>query len=183
MSYMDLNNARIRENGKKRNLFDKVNEIKQFIKTIFPEIDGDRLMAIMAHCRAYYEKKLYYGRRSSPTRIRRELTLNERIIYDWMLKNNLRPGTVYRWFLASKLLPFILEFSQRFVIILFYKLNARHALELPVASQESQTISSCKAVAHNISVGKVLPSMKQPEFSGFLNRLYVHIDGESSIFI
>lgn len=103
MSYMNMKNARIRERGRKRSLFDKVNEIKDIIKSIFPEIDGDRLMAVMAHCRAYHEGKYYHGRRNSPYRRPRELTVNERMIYDYMLRNNLKPTTVYRWFLASRI--------------------------------------------------------------------------------
>lgn len=103
LSYMNLNSARIRENGKKRSLFDKVNEINQFIKTILPEIDADKLVGIMSRCRRYYEGKLHYGRRDSEIRRPSELTFNERIVYDYLLKNNLNPSTVYRWFLASRI--------------------------------------------------------------------------------
>lgn len=103
MDYMTLNNAHVRENGRKRSLFDKVNELKNFIKTILPEIEGDKLMGVLAHCRRYYEGKLYYGRRTNPHKRRRELTHNERIVYDYLLRNNLKPSTVYRWFLASRI--------------------------------------------------------------------------------
>ena len=51
MSYMRLYNTHIRENGKKRNLFDKVNEIKEKIKVIVPEIDEDKWLTIIHHVR------------------------------------------------------------------------------------------------------------------------------------
>jgi hypothetical protein len=38
-------NHRIRENGKKVNIFDKVNEIKQHLKDIIPEIKSDEVTA------------------------------------------------------------------------------------------------------------------------------------------
>jgi len=103
LDYMSLNNHRIRENGKKRSLFDKVNEINQHIKTILPEIEHDRLIAVMAHCRRHYEGNLQYGRRGSAGCKPRELTYNERLIYDYLLRNNLNPSTTYRWFLASRI--------------------------------------------------------------------------------
>lgn len=103
MDYMKLNNARIRENGKKRSLFDKVNEIRGFIKTILPEMDDDKLMGIMSRCRCAYEGKLYYGRRGSATCRTREMTVSERIVYDYLLKNGMKPNTVYRWFLAARI--------------------------------------------------------------------------------
>lgn len=103
MSYMKIGNYRIRENGKKRNLFDKVNEIKQYIKTILPEIDSDKLLSIMSHCRRFYEGNLHYGKRDSPNKKPRELSINEKIIYEYLIKNGLNPSTVYRWFLASRI--------------------------------------------------------------------------------
>ena len=108
--YMQKNNGtlyfnhRIREDGKKINIFDRVNRIKKDIKSILPEIDGDRLLSMMSHCRRYYEGKLHYGRRTDPKNLKRvrELTANERILYEYLLKNNLNPSTTYRWFLATR---------------------------------------------------------------------------------
>lgn len=48
VSYDRIGNWRIRENGQKRGLFDKVNEIKQGIKTILPELEGDKLIAMLS---------------------------------------------------------------------------------------------------------------------------------------
>ena len=58
---------------------------------------------MLSHCRNYYEGKLFYGRRDSPKRKPRELTTNERMLYDYILKNGLNPSTTYRWFLATRL--------------------------------------------------------------------------------
>ena len=108
--YMQKNNGklffnyRIREDGKKLVIFDKVNQIKKDIKDILPEIDGDRLLSMLSHCRRYYEGKLHYGRRTNPENLMRvrELTHNEQLLYDYLLKNNLNPSTTYRWFLATR---------------------------------------------------------------------------------
>jgi len=99
---MNFNNARIREKGKKRNLFDKVNEIKEHIKTFFPEIGSDKILAIMSHCRRFYEGNLHDGR-DSCSKKPRPLSHNERLIYSYLRKNNLNPSTVYRWFLAARI--------------------------------------------------------------------------------
>jgi len=105
MSYDRIGNYRIRENGRKINIFDKVNEIKQHLKDIIPEIESDKLIVILSHCRAYYEGKLHYGRRNVPENLQRtrELTANERIVYEYLLKNKLNPSTTYRWFIATRL--------------------------------------------------------------------------------
>jgi hypothetical protein len=105
MSYDRIGNCRIRENGRKINIFDKVNEIKQHLKDIIPEIESDKLIVILSHCRAYYEGKLHYGRRNVPENLQRtrELTTNERIVYEYLLKSKLNPSTTYRWFIATRL--------------------------------------------------------------------------------
>ena len=98
---------RIRENGKKISLFDKVGHIKEQLNQVLPEIEGNRIIAMMGHCRKEYEGKNYYGRRTSDKeeekrRKRFELTPMERILYDFLLRNNLNPSTTYRWFLATR---------------------------------------------------------------------------------
>lgn len=113
MSYDRLGNYRIRYKevrdgkvvGRKRNIFDKVNEIKQELKGIIPEIKGDELIKMMSHCRNYYHGKLHYGRKGIPEnqQRKRELTANERILYDYLLRNKLNPSTTYRWFIATRL--------------------------------------------------------------------------------
>ena len=83
---------RIRDNGRKVNVYDKVNSIKEDLKQILPEIEENRvLIQIMASCRGYYEKN------------RTKLTKTETIVYDYLLKNNINPATCYRWFLACRI--------------------------------------------------------------------------------
>ena len=63
MSYDRLGNCRIREKcvldgkivGRKRNIFDKVNEIKRHLKVVLPEIRDDELIGMLSRCRNYYE--------------------------------------------------------------------------------------------------------------------------------
>ena len=105
MSYDRLGNSKIRENGRKRGIFDKVNEIKHDLKDMFPEIEGDRLINMFSHCRRHYEGKLIYGRvhnKANQSRVR-ELTHNEKRLYEYLLRKGLNPSTTYRWLLATRL--------------------------------------------------------------------------------
>lgn len=102
MSYDRIGNTQIRENGEKVNIFDKVNRIRKDLIILFPEIEPDRLLSMFSHCRRYYEGKLHYGRRTSKEKMPRNLSTSERILYDYLLKNNLNPSTTYRWFLATR---------------------------------------------------------------------------------
>lgn len=74
MSYMRLGNHQIRENGHRRSIFDKVNEIRQDLKTLFPEVEDDRWIAIFSHCRNFHRGNLHYGRKGSKTERPRELS-------------------------------------------------------------------------------------------------------------
>lgn len=103
MSYMKIGNIHIRENGHKVNIFKKVDEIKKELKVVIPEIEDNKLLEMVGHCRAHYEGKFYYGRRTNPNKRRRELTHNERIIYDYLIRKGIKPSTAYRWFLATRL--------------------------------------------------------------------------------
>ncbi len=104
MSYDRIGNTHIRENGKKRNIFDKVNEIKKDLELILPEIEGDRLIAMFSKIRTYYmhkKKGVPMGRKG--WKGYRDLTINEKILYEYMFKHNLNPSTTYRWFIATRL--------------------------------------------------------------------------------
>jgi len=104
MSYDRIGNWRIRENGQKRGLFDKVNEIRQGIKTILPELEGDKLIAMLSKIRTYVahkKKGVPLGRKGWNGY--RDLTFNEKVLYEYLLKNNLNPSTTYRWFLATRI--------------------------------------------------------------------------------
>ena len=90
MSYWKMKNVNIRENGKKRNLFDKVNELKQKIYMLMPEIDGEKLIIIMSHIRRDYEGNLFYGRHGK-TNKKVELTHTEHLIKELLLKEGMNP--------------------------------------------------------------------------------------------
>jgi len=98
---------RVRDKGRKISLFDRVNKIREQLNQILPEIEGNRLLSMLCHCRRYYEGNLYYGRRTADPQEKKkrkqlDLTKTERILYDFLLKNNINPSTVYRWFLACR---------------------------------------------------------------------------------
>ena len=104
MSYDRIGNTKIRENGKKRSIFDKVNEIKNCIKEILPEVEGDKLISMLSKIRTYLahkEKGVPLGRRG--WKGYRKLTNNEAILYEYLLKNRLNPSTTYRWFIATRI--------------------------------------------------------------------------------
>lgn len=104
MSYDRIGNTRIRDNGKKKCIFDKVNEIKSGIKDILPEVEGDKLISMLSKIRTYCshrKKGVPLGRRGQKGY--RSLTNNESILYEYLLKNNLNPSTTYRWFLATRI--------------------------------------------------------------------------------
>ncbi len=97
-------NYRIREDGRKINIFDKVNSIKSDIKALIPEIDDEQLIPILSHIRNFFYGDLHYGKRNNPEnkKRKRNLTEVERIVLDYMLKKELNPSTTYRWFIACR---------------------------------------------------------------------------------
>lgn len=104
MSYDRIGNTHIRENGKKRSIFDKVNEIKRDIKAILPELEGEKLIHMLSKIRTYISHKkkgVPIGRHG--WKGYRELTFNERAVYEYLMKNNLAPSTTYRWFIATRI--------------------------------------------------------------------------------
>ena len=98
-------NTRIRDNGKKISIFDKTNRIKKDLKELIPELEGDKLLSALSHVRNFYYGKLHYGRRAVKENLKRKrkLTTIEKIILDYLLKNNLNPSTTYRWFIATRI--------------------------------------------------------------------------------
>jgi hypothetical protein len=100
--------TKIRDNGKLISIFDKVNMVQKRLNQLLPELDHIGILKAMSRCRQYYEKKLYYGRRTSdPNEIKKrqklQLTPVEKIIYEFLIKEKLNPSTTYRWFLATRL--------------------------------------------------------------------------------
>jgi SNF2 family DNA or RNA helicase len=108
--YMNKNNNHVyinkavRLKGKKVPLFDKINLMKEDLKELIPEVEEDKFLSMLSHIRNFYYGKLHYGR-SNPENLKRkkELTANERLILDYLLKNKFNPSTTYRWFIACRL--------------------------------------------------------------------------------
>lgn len=98
-------NKNVRYKNKKIPIFDRINRIKKDLKALIPEVDEDKFLSMLSHIRNFYYGKLYYGRRAVKENFvnKRELTTNEKIVYDYMLKNKLNPSTTYRWFIACRL--------------------------------------------------------------------------------
>lgn len=97
-------NRRVRYKGKKIAIFDRINAIKKDLTAIIPEVDEDRFLSMLSHIKNFYYGKLHYGRNKPENQKRkRELTTNEKIVYDYMLKNKLNPSTTYRWFIACRM--------------------------------------------------------------------------------
>lgn len=98
-------NTHIRENGRKVNIFDKINKIKADLKILLPEIEDDKLITMFSHCRNFHYGKLHYGRRDNPEnwKRKRKLTKLEQVVYEYILKNKLNPSTSYRWLIACRI--------------------------------------------------------------------------------
>ena len=108
-------NKNVRYKGKKVPIFDRINRIKSDIKELLPEIEEDKFLSMMSHVRNYFYGNLHYGRRGIPENIKRkrELTANEKIILDYLLKNELSPATTYRWFIACRMSSDIVDKLQK----------------------------------------------------------------------
>ncbi len=93
-----------REFNKRLNMLDKVNIIKKDFKTLLPEIEQDRYIIMLGHCAYFCENKKEYRARNGRKKLYKikQLTEAEKIMLDYLLKNNIVPITVYRWFRASK---------------------------------------------------------------------------------
>lgn len=98
-------NKNVRYKNKKVPIFDRINRIKTDLKALIPEVEEDRFLSMLSHIRNFSYGKLHYGRRTIPENLtrKRELTTNEKIVFDYMLKNKLNPSTTYRWFVACRL--------------------------------------------------------------------------------
>jgi hypothetical protein len=98
-------NHRVRYNGRKINLFDRINIMKNDLKELLPEIEEDKFLSMASHVRNFFYGHLHYGRRAVPENLmkKRELTANEKILLDYYLKNSINPSTAYRWFVACRI--------------------------------------------------------------------------------
>jgi len=100
-------NYRVRYQGGKISLFDRINKMKNDLRELLPEIPEDKFLSMASHVRNFFYNNLYYGRHQNHTpenlKRKRELTPNEKILLDYYMKNNLNPSTTYRWFLACRI--------------------------------------------------------------------------------
>ncbi|MBN1176006.1 hypothetical protein JXA48_05165 [Candidatus Woesearchaeota archaeon] len=107
MSYDRLGQTKVRSNGRKISIFDKVNDIKADLKEIIPEVKDEQLIQLFSKVRSYYlnkKKGVPLGRRSNIKGVR-PLTEIEELLFNYLMRNNLNPGTTYRWFIATRLPP------------------------------------------------------------------------------
>ena len=104
MSYDRIGNCNVRSNGRKVNIFDKVNSIKAELKEILPEVDGEKLVVLFSKVRTFYlhkKKGVPVGRAYNGKF--RKMTEIEELLYGYLLKNGLNPSTTYRWFIATRI--------------------------------------------------------------------------------
>ena len=107
-------NKNVRYKGKKVPIFDRINRIKSDIKELLPEIEEDKFLSMMSHCKNYYYGRLFYGRANKPeNQKKRDLTANEKIILNYLLENKLSPATTYRWFIACRMPSNIVDKLQK----------------------------------------------------------------------
>ncbi len=143
MSYMRLNNINVRENGKKRNLFDKVNELRQKINVVVPEIDGQRMLVILNHIRMERDDEYYYGRKGR-SGIKKELTQMEHFIKELLIREGLNVSTVYRWFLACRIPSDIMDKLRKGLI------SQKKAYEIALNRKKNQKSAQTLLLMENI---------------------------------
>lgn len=84
-------------------MLDKVIQIKKDFKTLLPEIEQDKYIGMLCHVAYYLNRKEYRSRNGRKKTYKvKLLTEAEKVMLDYLLKNNLVPITVYRWFRVSK---------------------------------------------------------------------------------
>lgn len=98
-------NHSARYRGRKINLFDRINKIRNDLKELLPEIPEDKFLSMASHVRNFYYGKLHYGRSGIPENKdrKRQLTQAEQILLDYYLRTNINPSTAYRWFVACRI--------------------------------------------------------------------------------
>lgn len=92
-------------------MLDKVIQIKKDFKILFPEIEQDRYVPMLSHVAYFCANKKEYRARNGRKKIYKIKPLSEaeKIILDYLLRNDLVPITTYRWFRASKVPADVME--------------------------------------------------------------------------
>ena len=161
MSYDRIGNTRIREKyvhdgkliGRKRSIFDKVNEIKRDLKLIIPEMQDDKLIPLLSKIRTYYcnkKKGVPLGRKGYKGF--RKLTKIESLIYDYFLQKGLNPSTTYRWFIATRLPQDVREKLAK------GQIGQRKAME--IASNRRRTKNSVKGLMMMEEIRSVIAKLE-----------------------
>ena len=82
----------MRQDIKHLNIFEKMDFVKTLLRNRFADIDDGYKMSIVLCRLAHYCNGSYKG----------ELTEEERILFDLLLKENLNANTVYKWYLLTR---------------------------------------------------------------------------------
>lgn len=94
-----------KEYNRRISQMDKVLQIKKDFKALLPEIEQERYIQMLGHIYWFHRNKKEYFQRI-PRRKEgewRKLTPAEIIMLDYLLKNNINPKTIYKWFHVCKL--------------------------------------------------------------------------------
>lgn len=93
-----------REFNRRITMLDKVNLIKKDFKILLPEIETDKYIVMLSHVAYFCENGKEYRARNGRKKMyhTKPLTEAEKIMLDYLLKNNIVPITAYKWFRVSK---------------------------------------------------------------------------------
>lgn len=93
----------IRELNRRNKMLDKVVQLKKDFKVLLPEIEQDKYIIMLSHIAYYQNRKQYRARNGRNGKYKvKSLTPGETIVLDYLLKNNLVPITIYKWFRVCK---------------------------------------------------------------------------------
>lgn len=93
-----------KEYNRRISQMDKVVQLKKDFKTLLPEIEQERYIQMLGHIYWYHRNKREYRERIRGKFGKlRALTQAEIIMLDFLLKNNINPKTIYKWFMVCRL--------------------------------------------------------------------------------
>lgn len=93
-----------KEYNRRISQMDKVTQLKKEFKSLFPEIEQEQYIKMLGHVYWYHRNKREYRERIRGRFGKlRALTPAEIIMLDHLLKNNINPKTIYKWFHVCKL--------------------------------------------------------------------------------
>lgn len=117
-------------------MIDKTNEMKRELKSLFPEIEENKYYSMLCHlCTRHKNNRQYYSRSNGKVGRLKQLTKNEIILLDYLIKNEINPITAYKWFRVSRLPEDIKDKLRRGEISVY---NARKTFVNRVKMRESR---------------------------------------------